>query len=85
MIAANDANHEQATRLAKESVNRAYETTLAFDNTESLRIELYNVVVANGQIAGGGLPGRWDEIRERAQLVSLLRPVLALQPVDGRL
>jgi len=33
---------------------RAYETTLAFDNTESLRIELYNVVVANGRYIAGG-------------------------------
>jgi diacylglycerol kinase (ATP) len=33
---------------------RAYQTTLAFDNTESLRIELYNVVVANGRYVAGG-------------------------------
>lgn len=33
---------------------RAYETTLAFDNIESLRIELYNVVVANGRYIAGG-------------------------------
>jgi diacylglycerol kinase (ATP) len=33
---------------------RAYETTLAFDNVESLRIELYNVVVANGRYIAGG-------------------------------
>ena len=33
---------------------RAYETTLAFDNTESLRIELYNVVAANGRYIAGG-------------------------------
>src|SRR5207244_2058385 len=33
---------------------RAYRTTLAFDNSESLRLELYNVVVANGRYVGGG-------------------------------
>jgi diacylglycerol kinase (ATP) len=33
---------------------RAYETTLAFDNEESLRVELYNVVVANGRYVAGG-------------------------------
>jgi diacylglycerol kinase (ATP) len=33
---------------------RAYQTTLAFDNSESLRIELYNVVVANGRYVAGG-------------------------------
>jgi diacylglycerol kinase (ATP) len=33
---------------------RAYETTLAFDNAQSLRIELYNVVVANGRYVAGG-------------------------------
>jgi diacylglycerol kinase (ATP) len=33
---------------------RGYQTTLAFDNTESLRIELYNVVVANGRYVAGG-------------------------------
>lgn len=33
---------------------RAYETTLAFDNTESLKLELYNVVVANGRYVAGG-------------------------------
>jgi diacylglycerol kinase (ATP) len=33
---------------------RAYQTTLAFDNAESLRIELYNVVVANGRYVAGG-------------------------------
>lgn len=33
---------------------RAYQTTLAFDNTESLTLELYNVVVANGRYVAGG-------------------------------
>src|SRR2546423_2508369 len=33
---------------------RAYRTTLAFDNDESLMMELYNVVVANGRYVGGG-------------------------------
>jgi diacylglycerol kinase (ATP) len=33
---------------------RAYRTTLAFDNTESLVIDLYNVVVANGRYVAGG-------------------------------
>jgi diacylglycerol kinase (ATP) len=33
---------------------RAYRTTLAFDNAESLRLDLYNVVVANGRYIGGG-------------------------------
>jgi diacylglycerol kinase (ATP) len=34
---------------------RAYRTTLAFDNEESLMIELYNVVVANGRYIAGGM------------------------------
>jgi len=33
---------------------RAYRTTLAFDNSESLMLDLYNVVVANGRYVGGG-------------------------------
>src|SRR3954471_7388583 len=33
---------------------RAYRTTLAFDNAESLMMELYNVVVANGCYVAGG-------------------------------
>jgi diacylglycerol kinase (ATP) len=33
---------------------RAYQTTLALDNTESLSLELYNVVVANGRYVAGG-------------------------------
>ena len=33
---------------------RAYRTTLAFDDDESLMMELYNVVVANGRYVGGG-------------------------------
>ena len=33
---------------------RAYRTTLAFDNTESLMLDLYNVVVANGRYVAGG-------------------------------
>jgi diacylglycerol kinase (ATP) len=33
---------------------RAYQTTLALDNTESLMLDLYNVVVANGRYVAGG-------------------------------
>lgn len=33
---------------------RAYRTTLSFDNTESMMVELYNVVVANGRYVAGG-------------------------------
>jgi diacylglycerol kinase (ATP) len=33
---------------------RAYRTTLAFGNTESLMLDLYNVIVANGRYVGGG-------------------------------
>ena len=33
---------------------RAYRTTLAFDNSESLTLDLYNAVVANGRYVGGG-------------------------------
>ncbi|HEX8076953.1 MAG TPA: diacylglycerol kinase family protein [Chthoniobacterales bacterium] len=33
---------------------RAYRTTLSMDNVESLTIELYNVVVANGRYVAGG-------------------------------
>jgi diacylglycerol kinase (ATP) len=34
---------------------RAYRTTLAFDNDESLMLELYNAVVANGRYVAGGM------------------------------
>ena len=33
---------------------RAYRTTLSLDNTESLTLDLYNVVVANGRYVAGG-------------------------------
>lgn len=33
---------------------RAYRTTLAFDDTESLTLQLYNVVIANGRYVAGG-------------------------------
>jgi diacylglycerol kinase (ATP) len=33
---------------------RAYRTTLAMDNAESITMELYNVVVANGRYVGAG-------------------------------
>jgi diacylglycerol kinase (ATP) len=33
---------------------RAYRTTLMFDNAESLTLDLYNVVVANGRYVAGG-------------------------------
>jgi diacylglycerol kinase (ATP) len=33
---------------------RAYRTTLAFDNSDSLMLDLYNVVVANGRYVAGG-------------------------------
>jgi diacylglycerol kinase (ATP) len=35
---------------------QAYRTTMIFDDAEELVIDLYNVVVANGQFAGGGIP-----------------------------
>ena len=35
---------------------QAYRTTMIFDDAEELVIDVYNVVVANGQFAGGGLP-----------------------------
>jgi len=35
---------------------RAYRTTMIFDDTAKLVIDVYNVVVANGQFADGGLP-----------------------------
>ena len=34
----------------------AYHTTLVFDDTDKLVIELYNVIVANGRFVAGGLP-----------------------------
>ena len=35
---------------------RAYSTRIILDDTEQFVIDLYNVVVANGQFTGGGLP-----------------------------
>jgi diacylglycerol kinase (ATP) len=34
---------------------RAYRTTLAFDNAESMMMDLYNVIVANGRYVAGGM------------------------------
>jgi diacylglycerol kinase (ATP) len=34
----------------------AYHSTIVFDDVERLMIELYNVIVANGQFVAGGLP-----------------------------
>jgi len=34
---------------------RAYRTTLAFDNAESMMMDLYNVIVANGRHVAGGM------------------------------
>jgi diacylglycerol kinase (ATP) len=34
----------------------AYHSTIVFDDVEKLMIELYNVIVANGQFVAGGLP-----------------------------
>ena len=34
----------------------AYHTTIVFDDVERLMIELYNVIIANGQFVAGGLP-----------------------------
>jgi diacylglycerol kinase (ATP) len=34
----------------------AYHTTMLFDDTETLVIDLYNVIVANGRFVAGGLP-----------------------------
>jgi diacylglycerol kinase (ATP) len=33
---------------------RAYQTTVLFENSESLTLSLYNVVIANGRYVGGG-------------------------------
>jgi diacylglycerol kinase (ATP) len=35
---------------------QSYRTAMIFDDTEELALELYNIVVATGQFAGGGLP-----------------------------
>jgi len=35
---------------------QTYRTTIIFDDAEELMMDLYNVVVANGRFAGGGLP-----------------------------
>ena len=34
----------------------AYQTSIVFDDVERLMIELYNVIIANGQFVAGGLP-----------------------------
>ncbi len=44
------------TAAAVLSELRAYNTTVKFDDKEEISVELYNVIVANGQFAGGGLP-----------------------------
>ncbi len=35
---------------------RAYETTLVFDDAETISMNLYNVIVANGRFVAGGIP-----------------------------
>ncbi len=43
----------------------AYQTSIVFDDVERLMIELYNVVVANGQFVAGGLPiARQADLRD---------------------
>jgi diacylglycerol kinase (ATP) len=39
----------------------AYHSTIVFDDVEKLMIELYNVIVANGQFVAGGLPVAPDD------------------------
>lgn len=35
---------------------RAYKTTIVFDGAETIRMNLYNVIVANGRFVAGGIP-----------------------------
>jgi diacylglycerol kinase (ATP) len=43
----------------------AYHTTIIFDDVKRLMIELYNVIVANGQFVAGGLPiARQADLRD---------------------
>jgi diacylglycerol kinase (ATP) len=43
----------------------AYQTTIVFDDVERLMIELYNVIIANGQFVAGGLPiARQADLRD---------------------
>ncbi len=35
---------------------RAFRTNLSFDNTDSLSLDLYNIVIANGRYVAGGMP-----------------------------
>src|SRR5438045_8341574 len=35
---------------------RGYATTVAFDDAESLELDLYNVIIANGRYVAGGIP-----------------------------
>jgi diacylglycerol kinase (ATP) len=43
----------------------AYHTTIVFDDVERLMIELYNVIIANGQFVAGGLPiARQADLRD---------------------
>ena len=53
---------------------RAYRTTLAFDNDESLTLELYNVVVANGRYVGGGTSIAPDAVLDDGLLDVVLIP-----------
>jgi diacylglycerol kinase (ATP) len=48
-----------------------YHTTIVFDDAERLEIELYNMIVANGQFVAGGLP-----IAPKADLADGLLDVL---------
>jgi diacylglycerol kinase (ATP) len=35
---------------------RAYKTTIVFDDSETLALNLYNVIIANGRYVAGGIP-----------------------------
>lgn len=53
---------------------RAYRTTLAFDDDESLMEELYNVVVANGRYVAGGMMIAPDAVIDDGLLDIVLIP-----------
>ena len=53
---------------------RAYRANLSFDNTESLSLDLYNIVIANGRYVAGGLPIAPDALIDDGLLDVILLP-----------
>ncbi len=53
---------------------QAFRTNISFDNTESLSLDLYNIVVANGRFVAGGMPIAPEALLDDGLLDVILLP-----------